>query len=190
MITDRDRRILALLSELRYMTTKQIQEIFFSNVNPSISYKRLDHLIKCNLIKRKYFNIDKKKNVYVYYLDKPPTKKALLHELLLSEFVAELIRQGNEILEIEKAQFYKGIIPDGVIKFKKRDGTIKHVFVEVQLSKHDCISKYHNINPNGNQDTPNQLWVITDKPQEEHKIRNLRIIIDDIELTKLQRYFT
>ena len=33
--------------------------------------------------------------------------------------VTELIKQGYEILEMEKSPIYKGFIPDAIIKFKK-----------------------------------------------------------------------
>lgn len=190
MITQRDLQLLELLTSVRYMTVKQIQNTIFPNKSPSISYKRLDHLIKCKMINRKYYNLKEKTNAYVYYLDKPPKKKNLKHELLVSQFVTELIKQGHEILDIEKTPIYKGFIPDAIIKFRKKDGSIRHLFLEVQLSKHNCIDKYYNINPNNNPDIPNILYVITDKPQENHQIRNLRIVIDDLDMHKLQFYFS
>ena len=189
MITERDLRILELLTQLRFMTVKQIQDIIFSKKSPSICYKRLDHLIKCKMINRKYYNLKEKSNAYVYYLDKPPKKKNLKHELLVSQFVTELIKQGHEILEMEKTPVYKGFIPDAIIKFRKMDGSIKHLFLEVQLSKHNCISKYYNINPNNDPEIPNILYVITDKPQENHQIRNLRIVVDNLQMSKLRDYF-
>lgn len=190
MITDRDKKLLITLTQLRYMTVKQIKDIIFPNVSPSVCYKRLEYLATNKMINRKYYNLDKNTNAYVYYLDKPPKKKNLKHELLVSQFVTELIKQGHEILEIEKTPIYKGIIPDVIIKFKKADGSIKYLFLEVQLSKHDCIKKYYNINPTGESNIPNILYVITDKSQEDHQIRNLRIVVDDLEMHKLNFYFS
>lgn len=108
----------------------------------------------------------------------------------MSQFVTELIKQGYEILEIEKTPIYKGFIPDAIIKFRKKDGSIKHLFLEVQLSKHSIYEKYYNINPDKDPSIPNILYVITDKPQENHQIRNLRIVVDDLEMHKLQFYFS
>lgn len=189
MITERDMMILELLTKLRFMTVKQIKDIIFPKVSPSVCYRRLEYLTTNKMINRKYYNLDKKTNAYVYYLDKPPKKKSLKHELLVSQFVTELIKQGHEIIEIEKGPIYRGIIPDAIIKFKKVDGSIKHLFLEIQLSKHDCISKYYNINPNKDPNIPEILYVITDKPQENHQIRNLRIVIDTLDFKKLQFYF-
>lgn len=190
MITQRDLKLLELLTSIRFMTVKQIQDTIFSRKSPSICYKRLDHLIKCKMINRKYYNLGEKSNAYVYFLDKAPKKKNLKHELLMSQFVTELIKQGYEILEIEKTPIYKGFIPDAIIKFRKKDGSIKHLFLEVQLSKHSIYEKYYNINPDKDPSIPNILYVITDKPQENHQIRNLRIVVDDLEMHKLQFYFS
>ena len=190
MITDRDKKLLITLTQLRYMTVKQIKDIIFPRVSPSVCYRRLEYLTTNKMINRKYYNLDKKTNAYVYYLDKPPKKKNLKHELLVSQFVTELIKQGHEILEMEKTPVYKGFIPDAIIKFRKMDGSIKHLFLEIQLSKHDCISKYYNINPKKNPDIPNILYVVTDKPQKPIQIRNLRIVIDTLDFKKLQFYFS
>ena len=190
MITDRDKKLLITLTQLRYMTVKQIKDIIFPNVSPSVCYKRLEYLATNKMINRKYYNLDKNTNAYVYYLDKPPKKKNLKHELLVSQFVTELIKQGHEILEIEKTPIYKGIIPDVIIKFKKADGSIKYLFLEVQLSKHSIYEKYYNINPNKDPDIPNILYVVTDKLQENHQIRNLRIVIDTLDFKKLKFYFS
>ena len=190
MITERDMKTLELLTQLRFMTVKQIQDTIFSKKSPSICYKRLDHLIKCKMINRKYYNLKEKSNAYVYYLDKPPKKKNLKHELLVSQFVTELIKQGHEILEMEKTPIYKGFIPDAIIKFRKKDGSIRHLFLEVQLSKHSVYEKYYNINPNNDESVPKYLWVLTDQPQQEHQIRNLRIIVDDLQMNNLKNYFS
>ena len=66
---------------------------------------------------------------------------------------------------------------------------MKKVFLEVQLSKHDCISKYYNINPTNDPGIPGYLWVVTDQEQQQHSIRNLRIIIDDLKKKKKKNYF-
>ena len=190
MVTERDMRVLELLTQLRYMTTKQLKDTIFKDVSYSVCYRRLNYLSSNKLIYRKYYNLGKNTNCYVYYLDKAPRKKNLAHELLVSQFIVELISQGHEILEIDKAPIYKGIKPDLIVKFRKLDGTIKHLFLEVQLSKYDTIGKYLNINPMGEADIPNLLYVVTDKPQKLIQIRNLRIVIDTLDFKKLQFYFS
>ena len=190
MITKRDMRVLELLTQLRYATTRQLKDTIFNDVSYSVAYRRLDYLSSNKLIYRKYYNLGKNTNCYCYYLDRPPAKKSVKHELLVSQFVVELIKQGHEILEIDKTPIYKGFIPDAIIKFKKADESIRYLFLEVQLSRHSIYEKYYNINPTGRADIPNILYVVTDKPQENHLIRNLRIVIDDLEMHKLSFYFS
>ena len=129
MITDRDKKLLVTLTQLRYMTVKQIQETIFSKKSPSVYYKRLDHLTKCKLIKRKYYNLGEKSNAYVYYLDKPPKKKNLRHELLISQFYVELKKLNYEILSFEKTPIFNGFIPDAIVTFKTDKNKVKKVFL-------------------------------------------------------------
>ena len=189
MITERDMKILELLTQLRFMTVKQIQDTIFSNKSPSICYKRLDHLKKCKLIKRKYYNLGEKSNAYVYYLDKAPKKAHLKHELLITQFYVELKKLNFEILYFEKTPIFNGFIPDGIVEFKTDKGQVKKVFLEVQLSKHSVYEKYYNINPNADETIPKYLWVVTDQPQQQHSIRNLRIVVDNLQMSKLRDYF-
>ena len=142
------------------------------------------------MIKRKYYNLGEKSNAYVYYLDKAPTKKNLKHELLISQFYVELKKLNFEILSFEKTPIYKGFRPDAIVEFKTDKGQVKKVFLEVQLSKHSIYEKYYNINPNNDDAIPKYLWVVTDKQQQEHQIRNLRIIVDDLKMNKLKNYFS
>lgn len=189
-MTPRDMQVLTFLTATRLASTKQIQDAFFYQLNPSVSYSRLKYLTDNKFLKRDYYRIGHNSNTHIYYLDKKPSKRTLEHDLLITQFYVELKKLNFEIISFEKTPIYKGFKPDAIIEFKKQNGETRKLFLEVQLSDHDCISKYYNINPNNSPDIPNQLWIITNKPQEDHKIRNLRIIIDDIELTKLQRYFT
>ena len=188
MITERDMKTLEVLTQLRFMTVKQIQETIFSKKSPSICYKRLDHLIKCKMIKRKYYNLEEKSNAYVYYLDKAPKKKNLKHELLISQFYVELKKLNYEILSFEKTPIYRGFRPDAIVEFKTDKNQVKKVFVEIQLSQHSVYEKYYNINPTNDPNIPRYLWVVTYHPQQ-HQIRNLRIIVDDLKMTKLKNYF-
>ena len=189
MITERDMKILEALTQLRFMTVKQIQDTIFSNKSPSICYKRLDHLKKCKMINRKYYNLEEKSNAYVYYLDKAPKKKNLKHELLITQFYIELRKMNYEVLSFERTPIYKGFRPDAIVEFKTDKQQVKKVFLEVQLSKHSIYEKYYNINPNADPNIPSYLWVVTDQEQQQHQIRNLRIIVDDLKMTKLKNYF-
>lgn len=189
-MTERDLLVLQFLTSTRAASTRQIQDSFFPGLNPSVSYNRLKYLTDNKFVKRKYMHLDPNSNTHIYYLDKCPSRKAIRHELLITQFYVELKKLNFEILSFEKTPIYKGFIPDAIIKFRKKDGSIKHLFLEVQLSKHSIYEKYYNINPDKDPSIPNILYVITDKPQENHQIRNLRIVVDDLEMHKLQFYFS
>lgn len=186
-MTDRDMRILELLTTVRYATTKQIREIIFPNLNPSVCYRRLEYLTNNKLINRRYYNLARNTNSYIYYLDRPPKKKSLKHELLVTEFIVKLVKLGHEILEVEKTPIYRGIRPDLIVRIRTKNNKDRVIFLEVQLSKHNCINKYFNLYEG---DTPAILYVVTDNRIDPPKIRNMRCVIDDTSFKKLSFYFS
>ena len=186
-MTDRDFRVLELLTSIRYATTKQIRDTIFPSLNPSVCYKRLNYLTSNKLILRRYYNLGGNTNSYVYYLDRPPSKKNLKHELLVSQFVVELTKQGHDILEIEKTPIYRGIKPDMIVRIRTKAGKERVIFLEAQLSKHDCVSKYFNLYRG---DTPAILYIVTNNKIEPPQIRGMRVIIDTLDFKKLQFYFS
>ena len=189
MTTTRDLLVLQFLTNVRAASTRQIQESFFNGLNPSVSYNRLKYLTDNKFVKRKYMHLDPNSNTHIYYLDKCPSRKAIRHELLITQFYVELKKLNYEILSFEKTPIYKGFRPDAIVEFKTDKGQVKKAFLEAQLSQHDCISKYYNINPNADETIPKYLWVVTDQPQQQHSIRNLRIVVDNLQMSKLRDYF-
>ena len=190
-MTDRDMRILEFLTQVRIATTKQIQEVFFKELHHSICYRRLKYLVDCKLVKRTYFNIGDCVNAYVYYLDKKPSKKNLKHDLLITEFAVNLKRQGFNLLEFERTPIMANIVPDAIVSFERpKHQDIKKIFLEVQLSSHDCITKYYNIKSKVNKDIPNTLYIVSDKKISIHELKDLRVVIDGIDFKKLKFYFS
>ena len=186
-MTDRDFKILQLLTSIRYATTKQIRDTIFPNLNPSVCYKRLNYLTSNKLILRRYYNLGGNTNSYVYYLDKAPKKSIIKHELLVTEFIVQLVKLGHELLEVDKAPIYRGIKPDLIARIRTKAGKERMIFLEVQLSKHDCVSKYFNLY---REDTPAILYIVTNNKIEPLQIRGMRVIIDDVNFKKLQFYFS
>ena len=187
MVTERDMRVLELLTQLRYMTTKQLKDTIFKDVSYSVCYRRLSYLSNNKLINKKYYNIDKNTNSHIYYLDKPPLRRNITHELLISQFVVELTKLGLDILEVGKGQIYRGIRPDLIVRIRTKAGKERMIFLEVQLSKHDCVSKYFNLY---REDTPAILYIVTNNRIEPLQIRGMRVIIDTLDFKKLQFYFS
>ena len=189
MTTTRDLLVLEFLTNVRVASTTQIREAFFPGLNPGVAYSRLRYLASNKFVKRKYYHLGEGSNMYVYYLDKCPPKKTIEHELLITQFYVELKKLNFEILSFEKTPIYKGFIPDAIVEFKTDKNQVKKVFLEVQLSKHSVYEKYYNINPTNDPSIPRYLWVVTDHPQQQHSIRNLRIVVDNLQMSKLRDYF-
>lgn len=187
---ERDMRVLEFLTQVRICTSKQIQQTFFKDLNVNVCYRRLNHLVGCGLIKRSYYNIDRNKNIYIYYLDKKPSAKILKHDLLITEFVVNLIREGYKLLEFEKTPIIAGIKPDAMIKFKSSNDKIKYIFLEIQLSEHDCIKKYYNIKSKTKGEIPDTLYIVTNQQIKHTGLRDLKVVIDSIDFKKVKFYFS
>ena len=184
ILPERDMKILDFMSQVRYCTNENIQDVFFQGLNHNVCYRRLNYLIDCKLIKRKYYHVDNK-NIHVYYLDKKPSKRLLQHELLVTQFLVSLIKQGYELLSFEKTPRVADIIPDGVVSFKSGN-KVKQLFLEVQLSSGDCIKKYRNIKRKVDYELPSTLYIITDKEIKYTPLREINILIDDLNMSKLK----
>ena len=184
IMQERDIKILQFISQVRYCTNENIQQVFFQGLNHNICYRRLNYLIDCKLIKRAYYRY-MNKNIYVYYLDKKPSKRLLQHELLVTQFLVSLIKQGYELLSFEKTPKIADIIPDGVVSFKSGN-KVRQLFLEVQLSSGDCIKKYRNIKRKVDYKLPSTLYIITDKEIKYTPLREINILIDDLNMSKLK----
>lgn len=190
-MTDRDLMILSFLTDVRVCTKNQIQELYFKDVHNNVCLRRLKYLTDNKMISRSYFNLGGNVNSYVYYMDKKPSKRTLKHELLITEFYLELCKNGFEIISFEKSPLIAGIIPDAIIKFRRpKHQEEKYIFLEVQLSPHDCIKKYFNIRSKVKRDIPNTLYIITDQEIKNTQLRDLRVVIDNLDFKKVKTYFS
>lgn len=192
---ERDMKILKFISDVRVCTNEDIQQAFFKGLSINMCYRRLNYLIDCKLVKRSYFNMGKNKNIYIYYLDKKPSVKILNHDLLITKFLVNLINEGYEILEFEKSPHIGEtisdcIIPDAIIKFKSSNDKIKHIFLEIQISPNDCVKKYYNIKSKVKDDIPNTLYIVTNQDIKNTKLRDLKVVIDDLNFSKVKFYFS
>ena len=188
-MTNRELLILDYLSKVRISTTKQIQIIFFQGLHHSVSYRVLQGLVDSKLIKRKFYRVGEK-NYHVYFLDKAPGKKNLKHDLLITDFYAQLIKEGYEIISFEKNPIVAGIIPDAEVWFKSKESDkIYSSFLEVQLSEHDCIKKYYNLSSKANRKIPSTLYIVSDKKINIQKLRDFKIVLDNLEMKKINQTF-
>ena len=186
-MTNRELLILDYLSQVRFSTTKQIQEIFFPGLHHSVSYRVLQGLIDSRMVKRKFYRVGNK-NTHVYFLDKAPAKRILPHDLLITQFYLQLVKEGYDIISFEKNPAVAAIIPDAEIWFKKNNITYS-IFLEVQLQEHDCIKKYYNIKSKVKRNIPDTLYIISDKKLNIQKLRDLEVVTDSIKMEKINQTF-
>nr|WP_312216984.1 replication-relaxation family protein [Clostridioides sp.] len=188
MITDRDMQILNFLDKVRLATKEQIHELFFNNVSDKVTYRRLNKLSDEDFIKRSYYNLGKNKNVYVYYLDKKPSKKLIKHDLYITDLIAYLIKLQYEIVEFEKSPVIGRVIPDAYIKIR-REGKSKNLLLEVQLSNNDCLSKYYNFKDevleNTNWNIMPRLLILSDLNIKKIELIDIKTIYSDLDMKGL-----
>lgn len=143
MIQYRDTLILDFISIFELCTKEHIQKLFFKDTTRNVSARRLKKLTDdYELLNR----IKIGGNRFVYYAEKKPSKRLLDHDLLLTDLVVEMILNGFEILEFKKSFIVGNVISDAYILYKNKNGDIKNMVVEVQLSNSikSCVLKYEN----------------------------------------------
>lgn len=139
-MTDRDSKVVDFINKYKLCTSNHIYKIYFSQVDQTVCKRRLRYLADYGYIKREKHN----GNNYIYYCDTKVATRLVAHDLLITDFVVKLLNEGYEILEFKKSFALGDIIPDAYIKVSK-DNKVKNILLEVQLSKHDCLSKYKNL---------------------------------------------
>ena len=120
-MTNRDMEILGFLTLSRMCTRKQVQELLFENKHQNVPLRRLKKLADDGYVNRKMFKIENTRSVYVYYLDKKPSKKLVEHDLYITDFLVKLIKNNYEIIEFKRNFSLGNIISDGYIKVKKNN---------------------------------------------------------------------
>ena len=180
-MNERDMKVLLFINQVEICTTRQVKETFFSGLHHSIVYNKMNSYIDSKLIKRKYMNIDTNRNSYVYYYNNPPKKRRLRHDLLITEFLAQLMQNNYEIISFKKNPTVGGIIPDAEVWIKK-DNKKYGIFLEVHLSNNQFISKYYNLKEKTKREIPNILYIVTDQPLKAEKLRYFDVIIDDLKM--------
>lgn len=186
-MTNRDMEILEFLTLSRICTRKQVQELLFENKHQNVPLRRLKRLADYGYVNRKMFKVENTRSVYVYYLDKKPSKKLVEHDLYITDFLVKLIKNNYEIIEFKKNFSLGNIISDGYINVKKNNRT-KKILLEVQLSPHDCISKYYNFKEviinNTNWEVMPLLYVINNQGLNK-KLIDMKVIYDNVKIEKV-----
>lgn len=186
---DRDMKVLEFVSLVRVCTREQVQEMFFKDVHQNVAMRRLKYLADADYIRRDTYNLDKNKrrNAYVYYMDRKPGKKIVKHDLIVTDVIVKFLQEGYEIIEFERSCKIGNIIPDALIKVKK-NGRVKRIILEVQISPNDCLSKYHNFREvvieNTNWQVMPVLYVVNNQNLNK-KLNDIKVVYDNLNLEKV-----
>ncbi|MEG1312485.1 MAG: replication-relaxation family protein [Romboutsia sp.] len=191
-LVTRDKKIIELIEKVGVVNRDQIQRVLFKNVHQNVPMRRLTYLAENKLIKRSYYQIGEHKNVYIYYLEKKPSKRNIKHEITVSEFIIRVM-EITEVLEVSTHYTIGNIITDGYIRYKDNNSKIRHLFLEIQLSNKvsDCVEKYEDIkniileNRKGWEVIP-RLIVITDLEHHSEQVKNMKVKYDTTEMKNLR----
>ena len=191
-MTDRDKKIIELVSQCGVITREQVQRVLFKDTHINVPLRRLKVLVDNKEIKRNYYNIGGHKNVFVYYLGKKPSKRLITHNLLITDFITKVMSM-TEVVEVETSFKLGNVISDGYIRYKTCEGKTRHLFLEVQLSNKVsyCIEKYKNIKSAILEEKPNwqtipRLVVITDLEHNEEQLKGITVKYDNTEMNNLR----
>ena len=191
-LVERDKKIIELITKVGVITREQVQKVLFKNTHKNVPMRRLSYLAENKLIKRNYYQIEEHKNSYVYYLNKKPAKRNIKHELLVTEFLTNVMSM-SEVLEVETHFAIGDVIADAYIKYKDSENKVRRAFLEVQLSNKvdDCVSKYKNIKTAILDEKPNwsvmpRLIVITDLEHNNEQLKGMRIKYDTLQMNNLR----
>ena len=58
------------------------------------------------------------------------------------------------------------------------------------MSEHNCTNKYFNIKSKVDGEIPNVLYIVTNKDIKNTKLRDLKVVVDDLNFSKVKFYFS
>ena len=192
-LVDRDKKVIDLLENVKVATREQIQRVVYPNISQNIPIRKLTMLAENKLVKRDYFNIGGHNNVYVYYLNKKPSKRTIIHEVTVTEFITKVMSICN-VIEVCTSYKTGSIISDCYIKYKGSDDKIRHLVAEIQLSNkvyEGCVEKYKKfkneiLEYRKEFATIPRLIVITDLPHDNEQIKGMKVKYDSLQMNNLR----
>ena len=185
----RDKKVIDFIHLVELATKEQIQKLYFEEVHKNICMRRLKKISEEGYVER----FKHGGNIFVYYVGKKPSKRLINHDLYITDFIVEMIKNGFEILEFKKSFVIGPIISDAYIRYKDPEGKIRHCVLEVQLSNKvsDCVDKYKDFkriildNRNDWGSIP-RVIVITDMTQRI-ELRGIKVLYDTTEMKNVSK---
>lgn len=183
----RDKNVIDFINLVDLATRDHIQKLYFKDVHENICMRILKKLTE-----REYINRFKHEgNTFVYYSEKRPAKRIINHDLYITDVVVNMILEGYEILDFKKSFVIGPIISDAYIKYKTKEGKIRHLVLEIQLHNkvEDCVLKYKGfkniiLDAELNWETIPRILVITDMTKRV-ELRGIKVMYDTTELKNI-----
>lgn len=185
----RDKNIIDFINLAELATREQLQKLFFQGVHQNVPMRRLKKLAEDEYIQRHKYEA----NTWIYMPcdAKKISKRILHHDLYITDFLVKLLNNDFEIIEFKKSWVIGPIISDAYIRYKNKEGKIKHCVLEIQLSNkvEDCVNKYSdfkNIILENRRDfeTIPRIVVITDMKQRI-ELRGIKVLYDDTTMSNI-----
>ena len=183
----RDKKVVDFINTFELCRREHVKELFFNEVHENICMRRLKKLAEDGHIER----VKMEGNVFVYYSNKKPSKRLLSHDMYITDFIVEMIKQDYEILEFKKSFCIGNIISDAYVKYQDQQGRVRHMVLEIQLNNkvEDCINKYKdfkNIILENRKDWKSipRIICITDMKQRV-ELRGLKVLYDTTQLNNI-----
>lgn len=146
-IQDRDIKVMEWIDLLGIATTKQIYNMFFTNVSERVCYNRLSRLTKEKKLKQFREN---QISEYKFYTKRKP--KNIKHGLLRTEFYMQLSK-SFEIKKFIKEYEIENIRTDALIGIEDKSTKKKFLlFLEVEISNNNLkqkLKKYEDLKASG-----------------------------------------
>ena len=192
-LVDRDKKVIDLLENVKVATREQIQRVVYPNVSQNIPIRKLTMLTENKLVKRDYFNLGGHNNVYIYYLNKKPSKRNILHEITITDFITKVM-SICEVIEVYTSYKTGSIISDCYIRYRDSEGKIRHLVAEIQLSNkvyEGCIEKYKKfrneiLEHRKEFNTIPRLIVITDLEHDNEQIKGMKVKYDNTDMNNIR----
>lgn len=187
-MNDKTIKIINFINTVQFCTREQVQQVYFKNTSIRYCNKYLSNLVDNKMLKRKYYNLGFNSNPYVYYTDKRPNKRILTHDLLVTDAIIGFMSSFS-IKEITKSPVISDVVPDAILVV--RTGySLQPILIEVQLSKHDCFSKYYDFSQKfkkySNLDQKPILYVVTNLDIDSKKLLDVNVVVDDLSMSKIR----
>ena len=184
ILTDRDKRILDLVEQLKVVDVFTVDNILFKNTKCNrVCQRRLTTLSEFKRIKRWRPN---QISSYIYYLGRKPGN--IDHALLVSHFVAYIHKLGGEVVKLKREWLiHEGIRVDLFIAYKLNNKNYIAI-VEAENtksfdSKYEKLEEYYLSNSYKELfPTMPKIICITDKP---FKISSLDVIKIDTKFSNI-----